>query len=114
MSQFSAEEYAWAIARNILSGNNTCGTLQKAIERNDSTYFIKMAIPVIDALVSQLRQAETERDKTNAANSQTRFLLETIVQNLFPSQEDPSVLSIQKTETLEIMLKDVLGRDIHW
>ena len=111
MNQFIVEEYARTLADEILSEKNTCGALQKAAEKRDSTYFEMMAIPVIGRLVLQLRKVEAERDRANSEKNQARFVLETFIQNHFSSREDSSILLIQKTEVLRKIVRDVLGRD---
>ena len=111
MNQFTTEEYARMIVSNILSGSNACGTLQKAVEQRDSAYFEKMATPVIERIAAQLQQAEMERDKANSDRNKAQFALETFIQNLFPTQKNPNVLSIRKTEVLKKIVNSALGRD---
>ncbi len=114
MTQFSVKEYTQTLVRNILSGNNVCGSLRKAVEKMDPDYFEKMAAPVVERLVSQITQAESERDKANSARSQAQFALETFVQNLSSRPEDQNILLIRKTETLRKIVEDALGRNILW
>lgn len=78
----NAQERIDTAVRNILSGNNGCGTLARAAMDGDREYFSLAVRPVVDAYEQELAATRQQRDYANRDNEIKRFALETVVSNL--------------------------------
>lgn len=107
---FTAEKYAKVIADNIMSGNNACGTLLAAVERQDAAYFVTMALPVVETLLQQLSQEQSLRTELSVKNESLRFALELLVQNMTSTPNDPATLLVRKTDDTQKAVETALGR----
>lgn len=110
-----AREYAEIIARNILAGKNSCGTLQNAVAANDTKFFVNASMPVIEALLDQLAQEQNLRLRISNQNERLRFALESMVQNLHQQQgSPPNIVSLQLDRFITNAVEDALARQINW
>ena len=92
--------------RNIMSGNNACGTLAKAVANGNADYFRQMLRPVID--VFEQEAAELRRQRTEALHDAEtkRFALEFIASNLGGS------VAISEPAIVDAIRKALPGRKI--
>lgn len=104
--------YAAIIARNILSGANTCKTLERAVEQRDQKYFINAALPVIQVKCQELSDAIAQRDKALATTELLRFALETVGQNLISDENHPEQLVFHMSAAFQPVLEQALGRKL--
>lgn len=111
---FSAKYYAQKIAQGILSGENACGTLQKALQNKDEDYFIGKATPTIDIILKQLHSEEELRNGVIVQNEKLRFALESVVQSLNIPEGNPDTLTLPKTDEIRKVVEEALGRKLDW
>lgn len=86
--------YAKIIAKNILSGNNSCGTLASAAATGNSKFFEKCAEGVVGVLVEERDQARRDALQNSSGTGADRFALEFIAQNLGGTVQitDPAII----------------------
>lgn len=70
------------IVRNIMSGDNNCGTLATAVANGGTDYFYNAAVPVIAAYDAELADIRKQRDDALKAVENLRFHMEGIASNL--------------------------------
>lgn len=68
--------------RNIMSGDNTCGTLATAAYNGDHEYFRRAIRPIVDAYDGEIAALRQQRDAALADATDKRFALEAVVANL--------------------------------
>lgn len=68
--------------RNIMSGNNACGTLAKAVQNGDASYFAKMLEPIFRVYEDENAAACALRDAALRDAEAKRFALESILANV--------------------------------
>ncbi len=78
----NAKERVETAVRNILSGNNGCGTLAKAAAEADATYFERAIMPVVEAYEEELKAEKIQRARLLKEIEQKRFALEMVISNL--------------------------------
>lgn len=111
---FSAKYYATKIAQGILSGDNACGTLEKALQNKDEKYFIDKAVPTIDVILKQLLSEEELRNGIIVQNEKLRFALESVMQSLNIPDDKPDTLILPKTDEIKKAIEEALGRKLPW
>ena len=67
--------------RNILSGNQACGTLDKAAQAGDAAYFEKMIAPVMATYAAEMRELRMQRDAILELSEQRRQALAFVESN---------------------------------
>jgi hypothetical protein len=77
-----AQERLETSVRNIMSGDNNCGTLANAALNGDGDYFRRMIAPVIDVYEREAAELRQLRDAASRDAEDKRFALEFIAQNL--------------------------------
>lgn len=103
------------IARNILSGNNVCGTLQKAVTAADHSYFAAAAEPILKVKRDEIEHVREQRDKARSEAEKFRFALELMVQNLIPIRSPPhDGMMLAHNNNIRALLEKTLGRPIPW
>lgn len=78
----NAKERIDTAVRNILSGNNGCGTLANAAMQGNAEYFAKAIQPVVDTYEQELAEVRQQRDYANRVIEMKRFALEMVVSNI--------------------------------
>lgn len=68
--------------RNIMSGNNECGTLSDAVVAGDGEFFRRMVYPSLYIYDQELHDMRNQRDKYSKAEEEKRQALEYVVQNI--------------------------------
>lgn len=68
--------------RNIMSGDNACGTLANAAYNNDHDYFRRAIAPVVNAYEQEAADLRRQRDDILKDAEAKRYALEFIAQNL--------------------------------
>jgi hypothetical protein len=107
-------EDAMMIAGNILSGDNACGSLQKAVATADPLYFAAAAEAVLKAGRAELENARNQREEAAKMADQYRFVVELLVQNLYQAGPSPDVLGITVNGQITACLEKALGRKMFW
>lgn len=108
-------EDAMMIARNILSGNNSCELLQKAVAVADVNYFAAAAEPVLKVKREEIAHVRGQRDKASSEAESLRFALEVLVQNLVPViSPHPGGMLLPHNSEIRLMLENALGRPLTW
>lgn len=113
MCKESVREDALVIARNILSGNNNCGTLKLAVESGNAQYFAAAAEPVLGVRHDEIAVLRRQFLAMSEQNNRLRFGLELLVQNLVPEPGKP-VMTMAVTHEMKTAIEAVLGRAMPW
>lgn len=82
MSSTALERIDTAV-RNILAGDNACGTLANAVQRRDADYFRRAVEPVVRAYEEEAADLRKQRALLLKDVENKRFALEMVVSN-FP------------------------------
>lgn len=98
-------DYCSIIARNILSGQNACGTLQNAIVNNDRKYFEEAAKPVVGVIMDERNMARMEALRQSAMGNDVKGALEMVAQNIGGSVKISDVVILN-------VLEHTLGRKL--
>lgn len=109
-----ARDYAEIIARNVLSGKNACRTLENAVAAADPQYFTTAAMPVVEALLGQLAQEQSQRAQLSIQNEKLRFALESLVQNLHRPHGVTDHVVLQLDQFIRKAAEGALDRQITW
>lgn len=80
--------------RNILSGNNNCGTLKNAVDTGNGTYFYNAIAPIAAVYASELEDMTKQRNELSIDNERKRFALESIISNMSPNDFPDSVARV--------------------
>lgn len=85
--------------RNIMSGDNVCGTLANAAYNNDHEYFRRAIAPVVDAYEEEAAALAKQRDDALKDIEAKRFALEFIAQNIGGSVQiaEPAIMDAIRT-----------------
>lgn len=92
--------------RNIMSGDNACGTLANAAYNNDHDYFRRAIAPVVDAYEEEAAALAKQRDDALKDAEAKRYALEFIAQNIGGS------VQIAEPAIVDAMRKALPGRRI--
>lgn len=76
------EERVETVVRNIMSGDNVCGTLANAALNSDTDYFRRAVQPVVDVYESEASLLRKQRDDALRDAEAKRFALESILSNM--------------------------------
>lgn len=109
------KEDAMMVARNILSGKNACGTLQRAVDNSDAGYFAAAADAVLRVKREEVDHARRQRDTVLKEAEKYRFALEVVVQNLVPARSPPTGdMLLPRNDNVRSILEKALGRSFSW
>lgn len=76
------EERIIAITNSILSGDNECGTIAKALQDGTLGDFIQQMIrPTLEIYEDEYNQLRAENDRLSRENQNKRFALECVLSN---------------------------------
>ena len=96
-----------AIVRSILSGNNACGTLDKALQTGALEDFLRgMIRPTLHVCAAEYGEMVKERNELSADNEAKRFALEFVVSNL------GGAVTISEPAVLNAIRKALPGREV--
>lgn len=76
------EERIETVVRNIMSGDNGCGTLAHAAQTGDRGYFRRCVRPVLDVYESEADALRAQRREALDLSEKRRQALEYLVANL--------------------------------
>ncbi len=86
-----------AIVRSIMSGNNSCGTIQKAMADGKFEEFLReMVFPTLRVCSEEAAFLAKQRDEANSHAQALRFACESVVANM-PVDQFPTVKNALKT-----------------
>ena len=108
--QFSQD--ALMVARNILSGNNACGALQKAVTNGDAGYFAAAAEAALKVRREEIEQVRSQRGQALREVEKYRFALELLAQNAVKPFGESGELLVPLDKNLAALLEKTLGRRI--
>lgn len=108
------KEDTMMIARNILSGNNACQTLRKAVDGNDVAYFAAAADAVLRVKREEIEHVREQRDMARNDVEKYRFALEIVVQNMIPAGPHSSGMLLPENGNIHTILEKTLGRTLSW
>lgn len=77
-----ANERLETAVRNIMSGNQDCGTLANAALNGDGDYFRQMVKPVVDIYEQEAAELRRQRDSALHDAESKRFALEMVASNV--------------------------------
>ena len=77
-----AQERIDTVVRNIISGDNVCGTLANAVQKRDADYFRRAVAPVIRVYEEEAAAIRRQRDAASADAEGKRQTLEMVASNL--------------------------------
>lgn len=76
------EERIETVVRNIMSGDNVCGSLVKAAADRDQDYFRRAVAPMADVYDAEISLIRKQRDDALKDVEAKRFALESVLSNL--------------------------------
>ncbi len=76
------QERVETVVRNIMSGDNGCGTLAHAVQTGDRGYFRRCVRPVLDVYESEAASLRAQRQEALDLSEKRRQALEYLVSNL--------------------------------
>lgn len=76
-----AKERIDTAVRNILSGDNACGTLANAVQKRDASYFWRAVAPLAQAYEEEAAAIAAQRQAALDEAGKCRYALEIIIAN---------------------------------
>lgn len=94
MSKTVQQERVETVVSNIMSGNNNCSALSKAVQAGDKEYFRRCVRPVVDAYEVEAAGLREQRQAALNQAETFRRSLEFVAQNMGGSVQitDPAII----------------------